>query len=404
MSETFQILEHTQNDRVDSVDEVNCIIYGVKVLGEKSRNPPPNDNTYPAETRKKALSLIEGAQVCIDHPAPNEGGRERSYRDVNGSLKEARETGDGARANWHLNPHHEATKQLLWDAKNNPTNLGFSINGDGRRRREGGRMLVEEIRSLVSVDLVSRPATTNGLFEALRTPVKKAAKLLIEELKAKRPGYSRGLREAVESGLMTSDCSMDEPAAKGDPTTVNEGEDHVEAILDAAAACLRDDTLKGPEKIAKIKKLLAMTEKGAAKTTPAEGAGGKGGKGDSDSDETQTEEASRRKQGNLVESLQLQLKSRDLLADAGVKADKILRKALDACKDEAEVKELIEAAKPAAGDTGNGQQVRSAAPTQQHATTPTTIRESQQQAAAQQQPAADPDKARQSRLAALRRG
>ena len=360
MSETFQILEFVQGDAVESVDEAACIIRGVKVLGEASRNPPPNNNLYPASTRQKALSLIEGAQVCVNHPDPDKATQTRAYQDVNGTLREARDTPTGSRANWHLNPMHALTKQILWDAKNNPKNLGFSINGDGRRTRDGdGHMVVEEIRSLVSVDLVSRPATTNGLFEALRTPVKKKISVLIEELKAKRPGYARALREAAESGIMSPDATMDEPAPTGD-TAPTEDADHEVALkagFKAAVNALMDDSsLDAKTMIGKFKDIVQAQEKllGGGEG----GKGGKGGKGAACAKGGKGDDGDDSKDDEAMESLKLQNVGLRLLMEARITPDDVLLAALESRKTEADIKKLIESAK-VSRTNGNGYQARS---------------------------------------------
>ena len=419
MSETFRIQEWVQSAAVESIDREKGIIRGVKLLGEASVNPPPHDNLYPRETRAKAIALMEGRRVCIDHPATGQAGQTRPYEEGMGLVKNVREKGDGLYGDWHFPPKHRLAEQAFWDAENAPHNLGFSINGDGVKRRENGRALVEEITVLDSVDLVSRPATTNGIFEA-RHPMttKKKVSALIESLKASRPGYARGLKEMAEAGLMSPDQEMEEPAAKGPELAADEAADHGEAILNAAIAVLRDTALDTPTKITKIRKLLGIADEGgASEAAPGEegtefpGSGsneirGKNQDGQKramwakDPDNPYSESRKGKgKGGNLLEAALLQIKARDLAADMGVPLNPILRKAIEACKTEAEVKGLLESAKAPA----NGPQLprlydgaRSAGPGTQ--TTP--VQESRQDS---QQPQ-DPDKARESRVQHLRRG
>jgi hypothetical protein len=42
------------------VNRQRGIIYGVKVLGERSANPPPRNNVYPRKAREAAARLFEG--------------------------------------------------------------------------------------------------------------------------------------------------------------------------------------------------------------------------------------------------------------------------------------------------------------------------------------------------------
>ena len=295
---------------------------GVKVIGEKSRNAPPNNNEYPSTTREGLLKLLEGHAVHVNHLRPGPGGGERQYQDRMGYLHGARNEGDGAYSDWTFSPKHPLAEQVVWDAMHAPEGVGFSIDGDGKKRRDGGRVIVESVDRLYSIDLVDGPATVSGFWESERRTMLSTAQRITETLKASRPGYSRGLREAVESGVLTPDTPMDEPAAPTEAPA--EGADHEQAILDAAVAVLKDDSLSVGEKLAKIKKLLALTEGGGGTDT----GGGNGGS-------AETTEQARRRQGNLLEHLL------DRCAEVGVVPSRTLRRAASTCQNAAEVDELL---------------------------------------------------------------
>lgn len=326
------LLEFVQGDTVDSVDRENCIIYGAKVLGTRSKNPPPHNNLYPATTRSAALPMIEGLAVGINHPAPDEATKTRPYQDLNGCLRKPRDTADGTRADWHLNPKHPLTEQILWDAANNPRNLAFSINAQaGSKRQTDDGMVVESIERFESVDLVSRGATTNGIFESQRIPMKRSVKVLIESLKAKRPGYSRALKEMAEAGLMTPDTQMDEPAGDAPAGDDSGDADHEVALKQgfkgAMGAVLDDDSMDMKAKLAKLKEIMTAQEKLLKKPdAPA-------------ADDKPADDSP------AVESLKLQNRALHLLMEANLRPDKVLSKAIQGCKTEAEVKELIEASR-----------------------------------------------------------
>ncbi|MGH8356226.1 MAG: hypothetical protein ACRESF_01920 [Pseudomonas sp.] len=372
MSGEYRLLEFVQSsgDKLP-IDRAKGIIRGVKLLGEESANPPPNNNFYPRQTRERAILLFEGRRVCINHP--DDYNRTRPYQDGMGKMVGVREGGDGLYGDWHFPPGHPLAESVFWDAENNPGGLGFSINGQaGNKRQEGSRVVVEEIASVESIDLVSRPATTKGLYESQRRkdkPMKKKLRVLIEELKARRPGYARGLLEAAEAGIMSPESEYEEPKAEEAESPGGEGMDHAQAILDAAIACIRDPNLDTAGKITKIRKLLGMSdtqeaegdEEGPEEKEDLEESGsdelrGKNKKGqiraiwakDPHGDYHPSNESRRpkRHKGNaVIESLRMQLKVSDLCADAGVQPNKVLRKALSACKNEAEAKELIEEAR-----------------------------------------------------------
>jgi len=420
MSNASELREVFDSGKIaaDKIDRAAGVIRGVKILGVKSNNKPPFNHLYPLETRQKATPLLEGAKVGMNHPAPGTGSRPVQDTLGLGLFRNVHHDLDGSYADWHFNPKHQLAESIFWEAENNPNGLAFSINGDSQHKRPtDAGTIVESIDSLDYIDLVSRGATTNGLFEELRKPMKKKLSTLIEELKTPRPGYSRALREMAEAGIMSPDSSYDEPApmgaacaAKGPPEM--EAMDHETALKagfkGAVNAVLDDDSMDMKAKLAKVKEILAAQEKllGGGKGAK----GGKGDDGDGDEDEAKkkaeeekkAEESRRSQQGNLVEALQLQIKVRDLCADETVTPTKVLRKALDGCTTLQEARDLIvehkktlqesAAAKPAPAGGA-----RSGTP----ATTPTKVQESQQTTPAA---AADPDKARADRVAAKRRG
>ena len=159
------ILEFVQfsGSTTHKIDREKGIIYDVKILGQNSKN----GRFYPENTLKQALSLYENAKVNINHPenAPTET---RKYQDRVGVIKDIRYvTDDGLYGNFYYNPKHVVAEQLLWDAEHIPDNVGFSHNVEACVVTNNHRQIVEEIKKVISVDLVADPATTNGLFESM---------------------------------------------------------------------------------------------------------------------------------------------------------------------------------------------------------------------------------------------
>ena len=147
------------------VDRQTGVIRGIKVLGPHSRN----GRDYLPEALARAVSLYEGAKVNVNHPkghplAP------RDYEERIGVIRNvAHRPGEGLFADFHFNPKHYLSEQLIWDAEHAPESVGFSHNVQARTRRQGERTQIEEILQVHSVDLVADPATTRGLFEELST-------------------------------------------------------------------------------------------------------------------------------------------------------------------------------------------------------------------------------------------
>ncbi len=147
------------------VDRSGGVIRGIKILGLRSRN----NREYLPEALARAVSLYEGAKVNVNHPkghplAP------RDYQERIGVIRSVQHrSGEGLFADFHFNPKHYLSEQLIWDAEHAPENVGFSHNVQARTSRRGETVCVDEITRVHSVDLVADPATTRGLFESSQT-------------------------------------------------------------------------------------------------------------------------------------------------------------------------------------------------------------------------------------------
>ena len=141
------------------VDRENGIIRGVKIIGRESRN----GREYTRRALQDAAGLYEGMRVNVGHVGR---GEPRKYEDRIGVLRNVRPTADAVFADFHYNRGHKLAEQLAWDAEHSPGNVGLSHDAEGRLSRRGGKVVVEAILSVRSVDLVADPATTTGLFES----------------------------------------------------------------------------------------------------------------------------------------------------------------------------------------------------------------------------------------------
>lgn len=144
------------------VDRQQAVVRGVKVLGLVSQN----GREYLPTALERAAPLYEGARVNVNHPAGDPRAA-RDYRDRIGSIHEVNyRPGEGLYGDLHFNPKHALAEQLAWDAEHGGENVGLSHNVEARVSRQNGRLVVEEIARVHSVDLVASPATTRGLYEA----------------------------------------------------------------------------------------------------------------------------------------------------------------------------------------------------------------------------------------------
>lgn len=165
------------------VDREANVVRNCKVIGFTSRN----GRKFKPEAIQASVSMYEGKQVYLDHPDIKDIAKTRGVRDKNGVLKNAKFVeGSGVHADWHFNPKHSATEALIYEVENNSSTLGFSHNARYRYGKpEGGTDVVEAIVAVRSVDLVTDPATTNGMFEGVIAE-KMAEDELTEKIQAAR--------------------------------------------------------------------------------------------------------------------------------------------------------------------------------------------------------------------------
>ena len=153
-----QLREHVTG--TGRVDRANQVIKGVKILGTESKN----GRSYTPECLRKAAGLYENAKVLCNHDHTDS---DRAIGDVFGRLKNVTLRGDGLYGDLHFLKSHPMSERVIEAAERDPSLFGLSHVADGDGRNVGGKFVVEEIHEVFSVDLVSSPATTAGLFESV---------------------------------------------------------------------------------------------------------------------------------------------------------------------------------------------------------------------------------------------
>ena len=158
----MDLLEVTMTGQTGRVDVQRGILYGVRILGQDSKNR----RQYTADAMQEAAPKYSGTAVYLDHPEMKNLTKPRSYRDRVGTLENCRYEQGSIRGDLRLCMGHICAKQLLDDAQHNPTACGLSHSVDAKTRREGKLLIIEKITRVLSVDIVVNPATTKGLFES----------------------------------------------------------------------------------------------------------------------------------------------------------------------------------------------------------------------------------------------
>jgi len=135
------------------------IITGIKLAGFSSRN----GYTYTREAFEKAIQLYEGKPVFLDHSANRTNPRDRSVRDLAGTVKNPRLNENGVFGDVDLFDN-EAGRTLREIIRKNNTQAGMSQTVLALRDRARGE--VSKIEDVISVDAVVYPATTNTFTES----------------------------------------------------------------------------------------------------------------------------------------------------------------------------------------------------------------------------------------------
>lgn len=252
-------------EAVQAVDREGGWIRGVKILGRQSQN----NREYLPSALNDAARLYEGCDVNIDHPSPKDATRNRGVLEGWGRLTNIAVREDGVYGDLRYLREHPSTPVLL-ERIDAGFGIGLSHNADGKGRHERGKLMVEHITRVRSVDLVTRPATNRTLFEsAQEAPMKRTLAELAAALKD-RPG-AWGLLETMDADPALAAMPVEMPAE-------GESEDAIMlAFKDAIGTVFADKsldlkaTLKKMTDLAKAyDKLVNGEAKPAAPATDAE--------------------------------------------------------------------------------------------------------------------------------------
>jgi hypothetical protein len=188
-----------------TVDREKSCVHNVKLSGFESKN----GRRFAPEAVTQLASMLEGARVNVNHNDADLAAP-RSYRDRFGKATNVKAESDGIYGTVHFNPKHAMAEAFAWDAENSPENCGMSpvYFPTKTSRTRDGKLLIEGIRRVVSVDLVADPATTislsesenpvsQDLSEALAESIEKVTTLTTE--KATLTAQVAALAEQVEA-------------------------------------------------------------------------------------------------------------------------------------------------------------------------------------------------------------
>lgn len=179
-------------DDKSSVDKATRTLKNVVVLRPKSAN----GYTYTAAAMTQFAEKAGNPKSYFDHSMFSN--TNRSVRELAGYLDNIRLEGDAIRGDAHIGPV-EYGDMVLWLAEEQPNVVGFSSVSEAMMNDEGTEVL--EILQVISVDIVTNPATVKGLFESAQNKEPQ----MDEKEKLRLDGEIKTLEEKVKN--LTSQVS-----------------------------------------------------------------------------------------------------------------------------------------------------------------------------------------------------
>jgi hypothetical protein len=237
--------------RPQKVDRDSMIIRGAKIIGVESRN----GRTYSDVALDKLVGFYEGQSVNVDHDRskPNP---ERKMSDGFGMLRNVQRRDDGVYGDLHYLGEHSLAPVILERAERMPESFGLSHSAEGRVVRKKGKLIVEDVEAVHSVDIVREPATTKGLFESEGEFDMEIMTIqeIVETVPSDTPGLDF-LSEQVGVGNIAQDSQVQVAAGTG-------ASEQIKAAFRAAVVeAFDDETLDIKATIARIKQIMTAQEK-----------------------------------------------------------------------------------------------------------------------------------------------
>ena len=291
-----------------SVDREAGVIKGVKLCGLKSKN----GRSYSAKALREALDKYNRS-VSFNHPPKNDPTGPRGIGEMAGRIVNARMTDGGPVGDFEVLKSTSHANMIFEAAERMPEVFGFSHVADCAIDKK--TRTVETIDSIVSLDVVTKPATTQSLFESHDMDTKRKVRDILTEQFTK-PEQVKLLKVWEEEMPVVMDAPVDEPT--GD--TASDSDAQIKAAFRAMVmAAFDDESLDTKATVQRIKDILAAQEK----LTGARKAKQKGGMDMTDEEKAEKEKAAAEqhqvKVADETKLLREEMTCRDAVEDAGLK-------------------------------------------------------------------------------------
>lgn len=246
------------------VDPATGMLEGVKLLGWESKNK----RKYPRAVIERFIDRYKDRASYYAH-----GSGERHFDDLAGNIRNPRIEADGLYGDVQVLMKDSRSAKLFEVAASMPHRIGMShvAVGDGHRDSDGV-LVVDTIDEVISIDIVTDPATTNGLFESIDRKGNATVKLKFRKLIENIEGKSKGNRAKWAKWLREESAAADAPVMSADVDAADADagpEDMLKKGFRAAITkILDDDTLDMKSKMKQIADILKTEEKMLAKDDP----------------------------------------------------------------------------------------------------------------------------------------
>lgn len=145
-----------------TIDTNRRLLRGVVIMAS---NKSKNDRLYSQKAQENILALSNGVRSFLDHPDElKKANQVRSIRDFCGSFSNPKLEGTKLTADFRATTQHFP---LFKDIAEMQAPLGFSLNLRGMASKGKDDIeTIESVEKIHSIDAVSYPALTHGLFES----------------------------------------------------------------------------------------------------------------------------------------------------------------------------------------------------------------------------------------------
>lgn len=233
-----------QESAPEKVDRENGILFGVRVLGLES----VNGYGYTEKCCRDAVPKYEGIKSYLDHPTGRNLNEDRSVKDWTGVFRNPRFVeGSGVHADHHLLKSSPYYGGIIEAAERFPKAIGYSHVADGDKIKRGAKSFVDSISRVHSVDNVTEPATTKGIFESKGglPDVPETLQEFIEALPSEIPAPQRTkLIEAITAAWPVAGGPTANPEFQITLALLNSVQELARSIVDANSKTAEADAAK----------------------------------------------------------------------------------------------------------------------------------------------------------------